>query len=323
MKPSRIVFISGHRFGLAMLRGLLDARADLEVVSVLGLHPRYACDTVGYTDIAFAARQMGLQSVMFGNVKSEGVGSYLRACSHDYLFAIGLSQLVPPAILNLPAAFNSSDVRNASTHGCIGAHPSLLPEGRGRAPIPWTLIHGLSRSGVTAFFLEDEADSGALIDQVSFDIARDETATTLFAKAEDAHYKLGERLAQLCAARSLPAQEESDREVSSWPRRTARDGWLDFARPARHLVRLVRALQPPYPLPFVVYRDSVIPVASAEVLPAAGLPTPGLVLAHDAQTIKVWAADAPLALRIASSTTSGIPPEGTRLTTNLSETLDA
>jgi hypothetical protein len=77
---------------------------------------------------------MGLQSVMFGNVKSEGVGSHLRACSHDYLFAIGLSQLVPPAILNLPAAFNSSDVRNASTHGCIGASSQPAARRTGTRP---------------------------------------------------------------------------------------------------------------------------------------------------------------------------------------------
>ena len=57
----------------------------------------------------------------------------------DWLFIIGWSQIARPTILNAPK------------EGCIGMHPTLLPEGRGRASIPWAILKGLDETGVTMF----------------------------------------------------------------------------------------------------------------------------------------------------------------------------
>ena len=70
-------------------------------------------------------------------------------------------------------------------------HPTLLPRHRGRAPIPWAILTGLARTGVTLFEIVDAtADSGAIVGQVVVEIAPDETATTLFARLADAHVDL-------------------------------------------------------------------------------------------------------------------------------------
>ena len=51
--------------------------------------------------------------------------------------------------------------------GVFGMHPTLLPRHRGRAPIPWAILSGLARTGVTLFEIVDAtADSGAIVGQV-------------------------------------------------------------------------------------------------------------------------------------------------------------
>ena len=78
-------------------------------------------------------------------------------------------------------------------------HPTLLPRHRGRAPIPWAILSGLARTGVTLFEIVDAtADSGAIVGQVVVDIAPDETATTLF----DAHRRRARRAHRASSCRS-------------------------------------------------------------------------------------------------------------------------
>ena len=48
----------------------------------------------------------------------------------------------------------------------IGAHASLLPRDRGRAPINWALIRGERHTGNTLFWLTAGVDNGHVIDQV-------------------------------------------------------------------------------------------------------------------------------------------------------------
>ena len=50
----------------------------------------------------------------------------------DWLFIIGWSQIVNQNLLESPKK------------GVLGIHPTLLPEGRGRSSIPWTILKNLN-----------------------------------------------------------------------------------------------------------------------------------------------------------------------------------
>lgn len=62
------------------------------------------------------------------------------------------------------------DIRDACPLGMVGFHPTLLPYGRGPAPIINTILHGVKESGVTLFFLDEGLDSGDIIDQEAFKV---------------------------------------------------------------------------------------------------------------------------------------------------------
>ncbi len=52
----------------------------------------------------------------------------------------------------------------------INIHPTLLPEGKGPWPLPWVILKGLTKSGVTIHKLTNELDSGDILSQAQFDI---------------------------------------------------------------------------------------------------------------------------------------------------------
>lgn len=61
----------------------------------------------------------------------------------------------------------------------INIHPSLLPNGRGPWPMPWVILKGLSKSGVTAHKLAPKIDEGDILLQESFAVSPDETYASL------------------------------------------------------------------------------------------------------------------------------------------------
>jgi len=55
--------------------------------------------------------------------------------------------------------------------GTFNLHASLLPQYRGAAPINWAVINGDTETGITTFFLQQEIDTGKVIQQVHIPIA--------------------------------------------------------------------------------------------------------------------------------------------------------
>lgn len=258
-------------------------------------------------------------------MKSEQVLQFLKATPHDYLLVIGLSQLIPEAVLSIPAHHNSSTVPNAPSHGCVGMHPTRLPVGRGRAPIPWTILKGIRASGVTTFHLGLEADAGAVIDFEGYPVDSTESATSLFAKAERAHEVLGQRLAKLMSARNATSEPQKENEATVWPKRRPTDGWLDFSDEGRAIVRQVQALAAPYPPSFFVHGATVLAVHRAEVVRVRNKAVPGTILeAFPRLNFVIAVGDG--AIRIEAAFLSGprsSPKVGSVLATRKDRLLDA
>jgi methionyl-tRNA formyltransferase len=160
----------------------------------------------------------------------------VRAWRPDAIFVVGWSQLVRDDLLALAPG------------GLFGMHPTLLPRHRGRAPIPWTILCGLARTGVTLFeILDPTADSGPIVGQVEVAVDRDETATTLFDKLAQAHVDLIREYVPQLAAGSAPRIPQDPARASTWPKRTPADGIIDWDTRAPHLYDWVRAQTRPYP----------------------------------------------------------------------------
>ncbi len=311
----RIVFISGHRFGVEALRGLVQsaeyAAREFEISAVYGLHPRHAYAIAGYSDIAAFARAEGIRHFWFDRIASQEAIASIGGIAHEHLFAVGLSQLLPLETLDLPSLFAGKFQRHGPSHGCIGMHPTLLPIGRGRAPIPWTILRGIRSSGVTAFRLEADADAGNIVASEPFAGEETDTAATLFEKVAATHKTLGTRLAAAIARNELSDRVQDTTQATVWERRTPSDSWLDFYGTTASLLRQIRACQAPYPLAFFAVGDCVVQVLKAEPAsrPPTALPLGTLRVDGDEILVRVSDGDIRITHYLVNGASAALPVE--------------
>lgn len=197
----------------------------------------------GYVDLEPLCSTVGAPLLRTRDVNDASVIDALRHAAPDIIFVIGWSQLVHVEILGIPR------------FGCVGIHPTPLPVGRGRAPIPWTILRGCRRTASTMFFLTPGVDDGDIVGQLPFDVDEREDAGTLYAKHRAAHESLiREHLSTLLSGTALrQAQDES--KATYWEARQPSDGRIPPQASVEQADRLVRAVTRPFPGAFVTRTD--------------------------------------------------------------------
>jgi methionyl-tRNA formyltransferase len=246
----RTVWVSFDTIG----RDCLEAAADVgaEIVGVVTLSGPIDPNRSGQCAFDEVASSLGAALIETWDVNAPETVNAIRKLEPELILVVGWSQIVHDPFIAL------------ASEGVFGMHPTLLPRHRGRAPIPWAILTGLARTGVTLFEIVDAtADSGAIVGQVTLEIAPDETATTLYARLAAAHVDLTRELVPRLIARSAPRIPQDPSRASSWPKRTPTDGIIDWETRAPYLYDWVRAQTRPYPGAFTFFGDEKVIVWSA------------------------------------------------------------
>lgn len=183
--------------------------------------------------VAQAALARSLEVLAPPRAELDALAQRIRDLGVEVLVVAAYGRILPPDLV-------------AAAPWAVNVHPSLLPRHRGAAPVAWTLLAGDERTGVTLLGLAPEVDAGPVYDQV--DVAVD---------PKDDRGSLEGRLSQLASTRvvALLRALEADRgrglvghpqsgEPTYAPKLSRDDEGLVFTRPARELVRRVRAMAP-------------------------------------------------------------------------------
>jgi methionyl-tRNA formyltransferase len=233
--------------GRACLEASVEAGA--EVGAIVTLPGPVDPNRSGQCSFDEVGERQGAVLVETDDVNAAATLDAVRALEPELVFVVGWSQLVREPFIAL------------APEGVFGMHPTLLPRHRGRAPIPWAILSGLARTGVTLFEIVDAtADSGAIVGQVAVEIAPDDTATTLFERIAAAHLDLIREYVPQLVARAAPRIPQDPTRASSWPRRTPGDGIIDWETRAPYLYDWVRAQTRPYPGAFTYAGDEKVVV---------------------------------------------------------------
>lgn len=228
----RIVFVGAVEFSRTTLEAVVAAGGD--VVAVLTLPTELAARHSDFVDLGAVADEHGIPVHRIRQIGAPETIELLRSLEPDIVFVFGWSQLIPATLLDLPRL------------GFVGTHPALLPQGRGRHPIVWTLVEGHERSGLTFFFLDEGADSGDILWQRAFDVTLEDDAASLYRKIEELAvvgiHEIVPRLEQGTVDR-IP---QDDTQATYWRKRDDADRRIDWTQPSLTIYNLVRALTHPY-----------------------------------------------------------------------------
>ncbi len=243
----------------------------VEIVAVLGVDESQADRMSDYRSLRSLATVAGIPFRSFVKVSEPGVAEFLRAGAPDIIFVIGLSQLVPDALVSI------------APHGGVGFHPTMLPEGRGRAPVAWTILKG-ARAAVNLFFLCAQPDAGDIIVQREVQVLGNDYAEDLIHRTNLVLRDVVVELSPLLTSGELPRTPQDHSKATYYPKRTPADGLIDFSATTDAVYRLIRAAGRPYPGAFTFCAGRKLIVwrgRPAESQDVAGPGEPGRILVAD------------------------------------------
>lgn len=228
----KIAFATCVQLGLSCIEAILSRhKIDL----LITLSDDTAQNKSGRIRLDKIANQHKISLLKIKHINDDNVRDELLARGIDWFFIIGWSQIAGKKVID------------SVNDGCIGMHPTLLPIGRGRAPIPWTIIKGLSESGVTMFKLDTGVDSGPIIGQKRFPVSANANATDLYKIANKCHVDLILSYIDDIVFGNVRYSEQNNEQATYWPGRKPDDGEILETMSVLEAERLVRALTDPFP----------------------------------------------------------------------------
>src|SRR3989338_634843 len=228
----KIAFIGGVKMGRDCLEEILSRGIRVEAIFCL---PESESGRSGYANFDGLGKKYGIPLHKLADINSSEAVGLLRGISPDLIAVIGWSGIIGKEVLAIPK------------RGVLGHHPTLLPKHRGNAPIPWTLINGLARSGVTFFFMTEAIDAGDIAGQAEFEVTLEDDAASVYEKATRASARLLAEILPKIGSGKLVAKKQDAGRISRWGKRRPEDGIIDWNCMTIYLYNWVRGLSRPYP----------------------------------------------------------------------------
>lgn len=282
MNP-KIVCIGANIESETALRALISN--GVPVVGVVTLPPRSSGGVCDYRDLHQLCAESCIPVIDTEDVNSADTVESIRSLSPDFIFVLGWSQLLREPLLSVPSGF------------VIGSHPTPLPQRRGRAPVPWTILEGHQRSAVTLFRIRAGVDNGPILLQRWFDISERAYALDVYNQVAD---ELAAGFCELYGCLKdggCYEKEQSHEHISYRAKRVPTDGHIDFSRTADEIDRTIRAVSEPFPGAYTYFEG--VKYHIWRVGPYSGPERRGLsgqILARDGNSLIVQAKDKPIAL---------------------------
>jgi len=238
----RYGFITCVELGLSCMEAIYESGSNLELV--ITLNDDKASQKSGRVYLDEFCKQHKVDLVKCDHVNDPHVSNAILKENIDWLFIIGWSQIAGDAVLEV------------AKYGTLGMHPTLLPEGRGRAPVPWAIIKGLQKTGVSLFKLDTGVDTGLIGAQIEIPLDPAEDAASLYGKVNHAQSQLMRKAIHLLENNEMAFQVQDESKATFWPGRKPEDGRLDLSGSVIDAERLVRAVTHPYPGAFI-HKDGI------------------------------------------------------------------
>ncbi|PIR33694.1 MAG: hypothetical protein COV36_02205 [Alphaproteobacteria bacterium CG11_big_fil_rev_8_21_14_0_20_44_7] len=187
-----------------------------------------------------AANNIKFHEVAHYALTDEADQKFIAEQNLDLMLVIGWERLLPDAVLQSLKYF------------ACGMHGSAfgLPRGRGRSPLNWSLIQGLSKFTTSLFRYTPGVDDGDIIGSQTFDVNQFDDISSLHIKNRIAMVNLVETYVPKIANGEIAFQPQPPTMPTFYPKRTAEDGQIDWSMNAEEIYNLVRAVKPPYPSAF-------------------------------------------------------------------------
>ena len=216
-----------------------------------GYNPLIKENISGWVDLKSVSKKYQFEYEDFKKVNEKL--SSIKKFKPELLFIVGLSQLVKKELLDIP------------TFGSIGFHPTVLPKGRGRAPLAWLILDKQKLGAATFFQIKDGIDDGPIIEQILFDIEEKDYVSDLDRKMIDAENQALERIFNDPNFPAIKCFNQDNSKASYYGKRNPSDGLINWKDNKEDILIKIKACSRPHPGAFTYSENNKIIIFKAQL----------------------------------------------------------
>lgn len=273
---TRIIFMGTPDYAAEILKVLIGAE-EVEIVAVYTQPDKPVGRKAVLTPPVVKVIAQEAHSPIFQPVKlrESAVVEELLTIKCDLIIVAAYGQILPKEILQHAP--------------CINLHASILPQYRGASPIQQSLLNNDTQSGVTAMWMDEGLDTGAIIKISTLEIAPDEMVESLYARLTKTACELTLDIVHNWDRKSCTPQIEAD--ASHCTKISKVDGLVTFDN-ADEIFNRYRAFTP-WP---GIYLDSGLKLKEMTLNESQSHGTAGEIITVDEDSIVVQCVNGSLRL---------------------------
>jgi methionyl-tRNA formyltransferase len=207
----------------------------------------------------------------------------LKSWNPQIIVVVAFGRILPKSVLDL------------APRGCLNVHYSLLPKYRGAAPVPWTILNGEEKAGVTTMQLVEQLDAGPIYLQEEIKLDEHETTASLQSKLVPLGAHLLLKTIRGLKDDSLQPQLQDETGVTFAPMIKKEDGLVDWTQPALTIERRIRAFTP-WPSAYTQLGGRLLKIHRATTVQTTRPGNPGEIVRADGGGLWIATGDGTLSL---------------------------
>jgi methionyl-tRNA formyltransferase len=170
-----------------------------------------------------------------GNPRQGKLAAFLNSISYDILISANYLFLI------------EKDVIQTAKQLAFNIHGSLLPKYRGRAPHVWAIINGEVKCGITAHKIDENCDTGDILQQTEIPITKYDTGASLLEKYKKEYNPIITSILEKWKKCKLRIKSQDETKATYFGKRTPESGQINWDWQSQRIYNWVRAQSYPYP----------------------------------------------------------------------------
>lgn len=215
--------LASGRLGYAVLRQLApDYTLNFVMTDVKSVDIQRFCDEEGI-------------DCFVGNPRKGKCVNFIKDKVIDVLVSVNYLFIIDLDLIELPqkVAFN--------------IHGSMLPRYRGRTPHVWAIINNEKVTGITAHIIDENCDTGAILEQVQVSIDDEDTGASILDRFETLYPTLINQVLSKIEHNEITRTPQQEHLATYFGKRTPEDGQINWNWQRERIRNWVRAQAAPYP----------------------------------------------------------------------------
>lgn len=255
----KIAFFGASSLGYSCCEAILEAGYEVSIIFTIpkefkiSYSPNKPVSNVLYKDFSVLGTKYNIPVYEINQNIREYIDTF-KSYQPDFILAIGWYYMIPQKFIDIVPK------------GAAGIHASMLPKGRGNAPLVWALINGESETGITFFFFSEGVDNGEIIGQKKILINDNETIATLLEKVEKKSISLLLESMPRISDGSVKTIKQDENYATYYRKRAPEDGIIDWSKNSEQIDRFIRAQTRPYPGAYTIIQNKKIIIWDATII---------------------------------------------------------